>query len=84
MVNRELMSDLTTQAKSLSNHAGLCDQCKRWAELVISTDLERTRIGNFARVYLHINTHYELRRLFMIKRGIWPSLPAYLKEVSEA
>lgn len=72
--------------KDLSNHAGLCEECKYWSEQVITSDVERRRIGLFAERYLHKHTHHELRRLFMIRKGIWPSLTAWLQipEVAEA
>lgn len=63
---------------NLSNHPGLCDECKRWAEAILVNDVDKLKVGAFARKYLHLHAHYELRRAFLISRGVWASLPAYL------
>lgn len=72
-------------SKELPNHAGLCDQCKREAdEITQGNAFLQARIALFVQRHLHRSTHYEIHRYWMIRRGYWQFLPAFLNEVSES
>jgi hypothetical protein len=81
------MSSLTAyEAKNFtrSNHAGLCDLCRRWADEVSDNNqIIQLKIGIYAQKYLHLQAHYELLRLVKVRRGIWHSLPGYIQEHGE-
>jgi hypothetical protein len=65
----------------LMNHAGLCEVCKLKAdELAAGNQYIQRRIGHFAEVNKHIQAHYEIMRLWKIKRGYIASLPAFLRD----
>lgn len=65
----------------LVNHSGLCEVCRPKAEELSAGDpYTQRRIGRFVEVNKHVQAHYEIMRLWKIKRGYIASLPAWLRD----